>query len=52
MTFAYPPFPLTQSMKFEIGETFGISASVAEYDTFCESTNVSIDVHDPYETLL
>jgi len=36
MTFADPPFPLTQSMMFEVGETLGTNTSVDGEDTYYE----------------
>jgi len=50
MTFLDRPFPLAQSMKFEVGETFGVSTSVDEDDTCSESGDVFIEVHDLYKT--
>jgi len=46
MTFPDPPFPLTQSTKFEVGDTFGINTSVDEDDNFYESDHNFIEVHD------
>ena len=43
------PFPLVQLTKFEVGETFGINASVDEDDTYCQSDEVFTEVHDLYE---
>ena len=50
MTFPNPSFPLAQLTEFEIGETFGVSASVYEDDICCESSNIFIKVHDLHET--
>jgi len=46
MTFPAPPFPLAQSIKFEVGETLGIHISVDEDDTCYESDHTFIKVHD------
>jgi len=50
MTFLDIPSPLAQSMEFEIGETFGVSANVDEDDTWSKSGDVSLEVHDFHET--
>ena len=39
MTFPDPPFPLAQSMEFEVGKTLSIDDSVDEDDTCYESNN-------------
>ena len=46
MTFPNQPFPLAQSIEFEVGQTFGISASVDKDGTCYESGDVSIKVPD------
>ena len=46
MTFLETPSPLTQLTEFEVGETFGIIASVDEDDTCSESDDVFVEVHD------
>jgi len=46
-----PPLPLPHSMKFEIGETFTVNASVDEDDVCYDSENVLIEVHDFDATL-
>jgi len=51
MTFPDPPFPLTQSTEFEVGETLDINTSVDEDDTCCESNHAFIEVHDFDATL-
>jgi len=51
MTFSDSPFPLAQSIEFEVGETFGIRASVDEDDTCYESGDALIEVHDLDKTL-
>jgi len=50
MTFLDTPTPLAQSTEFEVGETFSVSASADEDDTWSESDDVSIKVHDFHET--
>jgi len=50
MTFFDPPFPLTQSTEFEIGETFGVGANVHDNDICCESGDVFIEAQALYET--
>jgi len=44
--------PLAQSTAFEVGETFGISASVDDDDTCSGSDNVFIKEHDLDATLV
>jgi len=50
----YPglPFPLTQSMEFEIGEIFCVDANVNKDDICCASDDAFIEVHDLNETLV
>ena len=50
MTFPDTPSPLAQSMEFEVGETFGVSASVDEDDTYFELCHVFIEEYDLHET--
>jgi len=52
MTYPDPPFPLTQSTKFEVGEIFYVDASVNENDICYVSEDVFIEVHDLDETLV
>jgi len=46
-----PPLPLVYSTEFEIGETFNVKPSVDKDDTYHESDNVFIKVHDFDATL-
>jgi len=50
MTFVHTPSPLAQSMEFEVDKTFAVSASVNAFDTWSESGDVSIEVHDFHGT--
>jgi len=52
MSIPDPPFPLAQLTEFEIGETFGVGASVDEYKICCELEDVFIEVDDLNETPL
>ena len=52
LTFSDPTFPLAQSPKFKVGETFGVDASVDEDDICCESDTVLIEEHNLDETLI
>jgi len=52
MTFLDTVSPLAQSTKFEVAETFGISAGVDEDDTCSESGDVFIKEHDLDATLV
>ena len=52
ISFPNPPFPLVQSIEFEMGETFSIIASVDEDDTCHESNSALIEVHDFDATLV
>ena len=51
MTFLDPPFPLTQSTEFEVGEILGINTGVNEDDTCNESVHTFIEVYDSDVTL-
>jgi len=52
MIFFDPTLPLTQSTKFEVGETFSIDASVDEDDTCYKVDNSFIERHDFNATLV
>jgi len=46
MAFSYPPFPLAQSTKFEVGGTLGVDYIVDEDNICCESGVVYFKVYD------
>jgi len=52
MTLPNPHFPLTQSTEFEVGETFSINVSFDDDDTYYESDNAFIEVHNFDATLV